>query len=42
MTEATISALVNKKCRLTGSFWIVNDIAAENPQTVAISFTTKE
>ena len=42
MTEATISALANKKCRLTGSFWIVNDIAAENPQTVAISFTTKE
>lgn len=42
MTEATISALANKKCRLTGSFWIVNNIAAENPQTVAISFTTKE
>ena len=42
MTEATISALANKKCRLTGSFFIVNDIKAENPQKVAISFATKE
>lgn len=42
MTEATISALANKKCRLTGSFWIVDDITSENPTTVAISFATKE
>ena len=42
MTEATISALANKKCRLTGSFWIVDDIKSESPKTVAISFATKE
>jgi len=42
MTESTISALANKKCRLTGSFWIVDDITSENPNTVAISFATKE
>lgn len=42
MTESTISALANKKCRLTGSFWIVDDITSESPNTVAISFATKE
>jgi hypothetical protein len=42
MTEATISILANKKCRLTGSYWIVDDIKSDSPKTVAISFTTKE
>lgn len=43
MTESTIAALANKQyCRLTGSFWIVDDITSESPATVAISFATKE
>jgi hypothetical protein len=42
MTESTISVLANKKCRLTGSFWIVDDIRSDSPKSVAISFATKE
>jgi hypothetical protein len=42
MTESTISVLANKKCRLTGSFWIVDDIRSDSPNSVAISFATKE
>ena len=42
MTESTIQILANKKCRLTGSYRIVDDIKAASPKTVAISFATKE
>jgi hypothetical protein len=42
MTESTIATLANKKCRLTGTFKIVDDIHSENPIRVAISFATKD
>jgi adenylate cyclase len=44
MTEQTLSVLANKKCRITGSIFLVNNISdpVKEFSDVVISFSTKE